>query len=139
MDRRDFAKGTIRPGQGAPRRVLIVDDDLARRERLVRALDRRVEVHVAATGAQGFHLVANHEPFDLVLCQLRMDGMSGLELVHAVRKRTPAEAGRIVLVSTEATAHEIALIERRAVPLVLLPAGDAALGAAVQDLIERAR
>jgi len=70
-------------------RVLVVDDDEANRVTLERILSR--EGHVVAHAASGRaaleHLRA--EPVDLILTDLKMPGMSGLDLLRASRHLAP--------------------------------------------------
>ncbi len=65
--------------------VLIVDDDEVFRTRLVRAfLDRGWEANSAADGESALKLAQEESP-DLAVLDLRMPGMSGLDLVRELR------------------------------------------------------
>lgn len=68
-------------------RVLVVDDDAIFRTRLTRALSARgFETHESASGDEGVELARRIKP-DRAVVDLRMPGMSGLELVsqlHAI-------------------------------------------------------
>lgn len=75
-------KQTIRD----PLVVLVVDDDKVFRERLCRAFrDRSCEAHEAYTAAQTIDLARNVSP-DLVLLDLKMPGVSGLDLIQDIKK-----------------------------------------------------
>ncbi len=68
-------------------KLLIVDDDLSLREFLTLFLKREgYEVEVAANGQRALELLLQ-EPFDLVLTDMRMPRMGGLDLLDAVRER----------------------------------------------------
>jgi CheY-like chemotaxis protein len=68
--------------------VLIVDDDETVRSSLGDALvTEGVRVSVAASGQEALDLVCA-EPVDLVLADVRMHGMDGLELLRRLRART---------------------------------------------------
>ncbi len=68
-------------------KLLIVDDDLSLREFLTLFLRREgYEVEVAANGQRALELLTE-QPFDLVLTDLRMPRMGGLELLDAIRER----------------------------------------------------
>ena len=68
------------PAPGAPR-VLVVDDEETIRLALAKFLRLRgYEVHTAATGAEAIALLGA-EPFEAMLCDVRMPGMTGVELV----------------------------------------------------------
>ena len=77
----------------AVRRALVVDDEEPIRKLLVRLLERRgFEVIEAETGAAALE-VTNGSPLSIVLCDIRMPGMSGIELYHQMSERRP-EIGR---------------------------------------------
>lgn len=67
------------------RRMLLVDDDVVLRERLARALrSRGLEVQTGGNFEEGLAL-AQADPPDLAVVDLRMPGRSGLELVRELR------------------------------------------------------
>lgn len=66
--------------------VLVVDDDDVFRNRLCSALAiRRWEVEGAANGEEALRVARDRSP-DLVLVDLRMPGMGGLEVVQELRE-----------------------------------------------------
>jgi DNA-binding NtrC family response regulator len=72
-----------------PARILLVDDDLS----LLKLLSLRLEsagheVMTAASGAEALELLKQGLP-DLVLSDLRMDGMDGLTLFDEIQQRHP--------------------------------------------------
>jgi signal transduction histidine kinase len=70
--------------KGTP--LLIIDDEQAVREGLREFLeDEGYEVHEAQDGSAGLSIFRQVKP-DLVLTDLRMPGMSGIELVSQIRK-----------------------------------------------------
>ncbi len=78
-------------------RILIIDDDEALRESLQFVL--AAEGYEAVAAAEGLHALrlAEESPFDAVLCDLRMPGIDGLELVPQLAQRLPGTT--IVLMS----------------------------------------
>jgi DNA-binding NtrC family response regulator len=69
--------------------ILIVDDDPRIRESLSEALESEGwDVHVAESGERALSLVAEAGP-DIVISDVRMPGMSGLELLGLLRSRAP--------------------------------------------------
>jgi len=71
------------------RRVLVVDDDESlRRVTQVQLEQAGYEVSVAADGASAIATLQKSGQ-DLVLTDLKMPGMSGLELLHRIRKEYP--------------------------------------------------
>src|SRR6478735_1968256 len=73
-------------GEDAHSSLLIVDDDEANRESLARRLQRRgYQVTVAADGPAALQHVAGGG-FDLVLLDVMMPGMSGLDVLRRLRE-----------------------------------------------------
>lgn len=71
-------------------RLLIVDDEPSIREFLEIMLSNDgYEVWTAATGEDGLRTFRRHEP-DLVLTDVRMPGMSGLDLIKHIHTRDPS-------------------------------------------------
>ncbi|MCW3480122.1 hybrid sensor histidine kinase/response regulator [Neisseriaceae bacterium JH1-16] len=85
------------PAQGRRQRVLVVDDSLTVRE-LERKLllGRGYEVMVAVDGMDGWNAL-RAEPFDLVVTDVDMPRMDGIELVERIRQN-PALAGLPVMI-----------------------------------------
>jgi two-component system response regulator RegA len=66
--------------------VLVVDDDDAFRSRLCRALrDRGCEAHEVSRPEETLDLARSVSP-DLVLLDLKMPGMGGLDLIQAIKR-----------------------------------------------------
>ena len=71
------------------KRILIVDDDRAQADTLARVLQLEgLETAVATSGAEALELLPQ-SPFDLVLTDLKMPGMDGLELFQRIAKNDP--------------------------------------------------
>src|SRR3712207_1932464 len=69
------------------KRILLVDDDENIRITMSRYLTSRdYEVKSAASGSMALATL-NTWPADLMITDLRMDGMTGLELIERVRKQ----------------------------------------------------
>lgn len=69
--------------------VLLIDDDAAMRSMLVRAVTRAgYVVHEAADGREGLKILANH-PVALVVTDIIMPDMEGVELILRMRKTHP--------------------------------------------------
>jgi len=70
-------------------RVLVIEDEDYNRELFQTALERfGHSVAAAATGAEGLELFLK-EPFDLVITDLSMPGMTGFQLAREIKKITP--------------------------------------------------
>ena len=88
-----------RPSAGAARaRILLVEDDPLVARAVRRTLSRDHEVSLVESGWAALQLLAR-EPFDLVISDLMMPEMTGMDL-HAELSRTrPEIAGRMIFLS----------------------------------------
>jgi PAS domain S-box-containing protein len=90
---------TERSGRAARRmRVLVVDDESMIRLVLVRVLGPDHDVLSAASGEEALALASTH-PFDLILCDVMMPGMGGIEVYRRLASTDADLAGRIVFMS----------------------------------------
>lgn len=75
--------------QPSRRRVLVVDDEPMLREVLTAFLTRQeLDVTPAESGQQALELFGQ-SPFNLVISDLRMPGMDGMQLLHAIKGLNP--------------------------------------------------
>jgi CheY-like chemotaxis protein len=79
-----YARGQLMVGRSLPR-VLIVDDQPDMARALARLLLDSAEVATSGSGEDALARIAGGERFDLVLCDIMMPGMTGLELFERVR------------------------------------------------------
>ena len=79
--------------------VLYVEDDDFMRESIGRFLKRRVgELRLAANGAEGLSYVLEDKP-QLIITDIKMPKMDGIEMIHEIRKEYSKEDLPIVVVS----------------------------------------
>jgi len=84
-----------------PKKVLAVDDSLTIRKLIKMTLSRAgYEVDEAEDGAKGLQR-ASAEAFDLVLSDINMPVMTGIEMLRGLRKLAQYKFTPIVLVTTE--------------------------------------
>lgn len=71
-------------------RILVVDDEATTRVSLAEVLRLEgYEVVTASSGEEALGTLAAQSPFDLMVLDLKMPGMDGLQLTEAVQKRSP--------------------------------------------------
>lgn len=102
-------------------RALVVDDEPLARTALVNLLSGRADLEefAEAENAQRALERLNHRPFDVLLVDIRMPGMSGLQLVeHLAKRGGPMPA---VIFITAYQEHAVEAFEKRAVDYVLKP------------------
>ena len=86
--------------------VLIVDDEELYRRALERILVRCGYTITCARDASEAMLVVSAEPIDLVLCDVRMPGISGLELVRQIHD-VDADLPCIVMTGYDSVEHSV--------------------------------
>ena len=85
--------------------ILVIDDEPGARTLLAMALrGPGVRVRTAATGSEALR-ACQSEPFDWVLCDVRLPDMSGIELTGDIRRIRPE--ARIVLMSAVVSEDEL--------------------------------
>jgi CheY-like chemotaxis protein len=77
-------------------RVLIIDDEPVLLRAFRRTLEPPHRVVLAEGGPRAMELLARDTDFDVVLCDLTMPEVDGIEVYRYVAERAPALAGRIV-------------------------------------------
>jgi PAS domain S-box-containing protein len=115
-------------------RVLVVDDDPDVRRFIVDFLeDSGYGVAAAVDGPSGLRILAEQGPFDLVLLDFAMPGMTGSEVARAVRADNPTQP---ILMMTGYLEHEAVLSELGAQPMLQKPFDPSELLFRVSALIE---
>ncbi|WP_448212395.1 diguanylate cyclase [Colwellia sp. MEBiC06753] len=68
--------------------ILVVDDSIAARNHIVELLKRRnFNVYVASDGVKALEVLAEHDDIKLVITDMEMPVMGGIELTNEIRKR----------------------------------------------------
>ena len=97
---------------GAPGLVLLIDDEAAVRASLRRYFERQGwTVDEAADGREGIEkleTVAPDRDYDLIICDLKMPGVSGLDVHQWIRTRHQELLGRLVFASGDTATPETA-------------------------------
>jgi EAL domain-containing protein (putative c-di-GMP-specific phosphodiesterase class I) len=103
-----------------PSRVLVVDDEEPMRKALGRILSSNGhEVSFAADGEEAIRILAG-PPFDVVMTDLGMPGMTGLELLRAIRGRD-LDVPVVILTGSPSVQSAIDAIEHGAMQYLVKP------------------
>ncbi|ACG75553.1 multi-sensor hybrid histidine kinase [Anaeromyxobacter sp. K] len=114
--------GTAQPAPRVRGRILVVDDEPLVGTVIQRALQGEHEVTVTSSARAALARVAAGERFDLVLSDLLMPEMTGMELYRALRERAPELASRVVFLTGGAfTAAARSFLEQEPVECVEKP------------------
>jgi diguanylate cyclase (GGDEF)-like protein len=125
---------------GVRHRLLIVDDVNDNRTLLTRRFERRgFEVVEADSGFAALELI-DREPFDLVLLDVMMPGIDGIETLRRIRKQKSASALPVIMVTAKTgTNHIVDALELGANDYVTKPVDFAVAFARVNTQIGRKR
>ncbi|HUL59395.1 MAG TPA: response regulator [Anaeromyxobacteraceae bacterium] len=131
------------PGHGAAcvqrGRVLVVDDEPHVRSTIQRLLGREHDVAVAADGREALGMLDAGERYHVILCDLVMPHVSGVQLYAALRQRGQPCADRIVFMTGGAFTDEARrFLAEVACPRIEKPFDIHALRALVRELVDRA-
>jgi CheY-like chemotaxis protein len=111
----------VEPAAGRPR-VLVVDDDPLVARSIVRGLGPSHDVTTTTTATDALERLERGDAFDVLLCDLMMPGMTGMELHERVAARDPALAARFVFVTGGAfTSKAREFLDRSTNPCVEKP------------------
>jgi CheY-like chemotaxis protein len=101
------------PAGRAPRgRVLVIDDELLVTDSIKRILEREHDVTLALRASDALELLARGDEFDLVLCDVMMPEVGGLELYAKIAELRPELLPRLVFMTAGAfTARAQAFLE----------------------------
>ena len=112
-------------------RVLVVDDELDFLETIVKLLSKRnLKVMGAESGEKALELLEN-EPFEVVVLDIRMPGMDGIETLREIKKRKPSTEV-IMLTGHGSIESGLQGLQLGAYDYVMKPAE-------LEDLVERIR
>jgi DNA-binding response OmpR family regulator len=118
-------------------RVLVVEDSEPTREAVALYLSHGgYDVSIATSGAEALHVVATDRP-DLIVLDIMLPGLSGLDVCRALRERTDVPI--IVLTALSTEADTLRGLEAGADDYVTKPFSPRELTARVGTVLRRAR
>lgn len=133
------------PGAAAPgHRALVIDDETALRSAIRRYLSHLGwQVEEAGEGEAGYRKLVEAGAgggYDLVICDLKMPGMSGVELHRRLEESRPELLDRLIFVTGDVVSAEAgAFASRAGVVILAKPFELETLGTLVDRVIQRRR
>ncbi len=120
----------------AAARILVVDDELIMRESLARWLER--DGHAVETAASGEEALAKCRAarYDILLLDIKLEGMSGLEVLRRVKEDDP-DAAAIMITAYGSIPTAIEAMKHGAADYLLKPFEPEELGVVIESLLER--
>jgi CheY-like chemotaxis protein len=127
-------------GGSRPARVLFVHDQSTIGVTVARLLARDHEIMVAVDAADAIARIGAGEAFDMILCDLDMPGMTGMDLHARLIRDAPAEASRMVfLAHAELTAEARSFLQHVRPRSIEKPFTVTALRSLIERLVDPAR
>ena len=87
-------------------RLLVIDDEVLMGRALTRALRVEAQVVVVTGGADAVALLDHDRRFDLILCDMMMPGINGMQVYAWVAAHAPELLRRIVFITGDVTTDE---------------------------------
>ncbi|RJQ20038.1 MAG: sigma-54-dependent Fis family transcriptional regulator [Nitrospiraceae bacterium] len=116
--------------------ILVVDDEPLQRDILKTILDSEgYETHTAASGKEALAIAGNIQP-DVVLTDLRMEGMDGIELLEAI-PRKPVEPSIIIITAHGTISSAVEAVRKGAFDYLTKPLDKDSLLLNVRRAVER--
>lgn len=121
---------------GAPRRVLVVDDEPHIGRAIRQMLGKGYEVEACTSGSEAQRLLAGGAEYDVLLCDLMMPEITGMDLLDWLSTARPELLGRVILITGGAfTPKARAFMERSPLPRLEKPFTVRRLRVSVQRLL----
>ncbi len=129
----------IESSAAAGESVLFVDDDPHILDALRRQFRNSFRIATATGPEQGLAAIADRGPFAVVVSDLRMPGMNGIQFLAAVRAQAP-DTVRVMLTGQADMADAIAAVNQGAIFRFLLkPSNAIILGKVIESALEQHR
>lgn len=116
-----------------PLRVLVVEDDSMVRQLLLRAARSICQDVTAAEGGQEAMLLLQQHSYDVVVSDLKMPGVSGLDVLRFARQQQPA--ARLLAISGFVDVEDEEAITQLGARVLPKPFGYGQLRQALQDTV----
>jgi two-component system, NtrC family, response regulator PilR len=117
-------------------KILIVDDELSMREFLSILLEREGYAVTAAASAEEALRVMESDPFDLVLSDVNMPGLSGIELLARIKEKSP-ETAVLILTAFSGAEQAVEAMKIGAYDYVCKPFKNEELKQLVKNALEK--
>jgi signal transduction histidine kinase/CheY-like chemotaxis protein len=89
----------VSTGNGRSGKILVIDDDAAICTAIRRTLGRRHQVTTTTSGREAVDRITGGERYDLILCDLMMPMVTGMEVHSELHQAVPEQADRIVFLT----------------------------------------
>ncbi len=119
-------------------RLLVVDDEVRIAQSIGRLFSRELRVVSELDGRRALNRLKDDRDFDVIVCDLMMPEMSGIELFDEIRRLSPRLARRVIFLTGGAfTAEASAFLDSVRNPVVEKPFDAAQLRSVIDDVLRR--
>ncbi len=116
-------------------KILIIDDEMIMRESLAGWLKRDGhEVRTAASGEEAMQILQNSR-FDILLVDIKMEGMSGLDVLNLVKESDP-DVAVVMITAYGSISTAVEAMKKGAYDYLLKPFDPDALGVLIDKIVE---
>jgi CheY-like chemotaxis protein len=119
--------------------VLFVDDEPHLLDAIQRSLRKRLSLHTASSGAEALGLLRAKGPFALVIADMRMPEMNGVQFLSRVREESPESVRMILSGQADLEATVAAINSGRIFRFLNKPCSPDQLMVAIEDGFEQFR
>lgn len=117
-----------------PAHILIVDDSLTSSNKFTEILEAQGYLVAVAASAEEAIPIFNEQEFDLVITELMLPGMSGLNMMKIIKERRP-ESDIVIVSSNASSFNTLKSLRQGAYDFIVKPIDDEAV---LYNVIERA-
>jgi response regulator RpfG family c-di-GMP phosphodiesterase len=121
------------------RRILCVDDDERLLQGLERQLRKQFEIHTAVGPELGLTAISENGPFAVVVSDMRMPGMDGIEFLSRVREKSPDSIRMMLTGNADLNATIRAVNEGKIFQFLTKPCPSELLARALESSLEQHR
>jgi signal transduction histidine kinase len=126
----------LRTPMGRRGSVLLVDDEPALRKTIPAMLKKDLDVRAVGTAREAIQLITEGARFDLILCDLMMPEMTGMDLYEELDRSVPDQARKMAFVTGGAfTDGSRTFLDRIPNPVIEKPFTSAMIRQFVRDLL----
>jgi CheY-like chemotaxis protein len=130
----------VQRGEAAPRgRVLVVDDEALVARSVARILSRAHDVTTLTSSREALRRAEAGERWDLVLCDLMMPELTGMELARRLQEVAPDLSPRLIFLTGGAFTADAQAFLEAGHPYLEKPIDAAALRAHAEAAVRRAQ
>lgn len=89
-------------------KLLLVDDDAFLRDMYaIKFTESGYEVKVADSPAAALLVISQQKDFDIILLDMIMPGMTGVELIKAIKEQSPTSKAKCIVLSNQGQDEDI--------------------------------